>query len=99
MQRARKTKVIYPGTFDPLTNGHLDLIARASKIVDELVVARRFLIEVVLGPARKDDVQRHVEVEVIDRPVQLGRETADWLRSATLNEALYQQYTQFRFSC
>ena len=39
MQRARKTKVIYPGTFDPLTNGHLDLIARASKIHDELVVA------------------------------------------------------------
>ena len=39
MQRAKKTKVIYPGTFDPLTNGHLDLIARGSKIVDELVVA------------------------------------------------------------
>ena len=39
MQRVKKTKVIYPGTFDPLTNGHLDLIARASKIVDELVVA------------------------------------------------------------
>ena len=35
----RKTKVIYPGTFDPPTNGHLDLIARGSKIVDELVVA------------------------------------------------------------
>lgn len=32
-------KVIYPGTFDPLTNGHLDLIARASKLMDELVVA------------------------------------------------------------
>jgi pantetheine-phosphate adenylyltransferase len=32
-------KVIYPGTFDPLTNGHLDLIARGAKIVDELVVA------------------------------------------------------------
>jgi pantetheine-phosphate adenylyltransferase len=32
-------KAIYPGTFDPLTNGHLDLIARGSKIVDELVVA------------------------------------------------------------
>lgn len=39
MQRPKRTKVIYPGTFDPLTNGHLDLIARASKIVDELVVA------------------------------------------------------------
>ncbi|QMV20172.1 pantetheine-phosphate adenylyltransferase [Granulicella sp. 5B5] len=33
------TKAIYPGTFDPPTNGHLDLIARASRIVDELVVA------------------------------------------------------------
>jgi pantetheine-phosphate adenylyltransferase len=39
MQSAKRTKVIYPGTFDPLTNGHLDLIARASRIVDELVVA------------------------------------------------------------
>jgi pantetheine-phosphate adenylyltransferase len=35
----RGTKAIYPGTFDPLTNGHLDLIARGAKIVDELVVA------------------------------------------------------------
>ncbi|MGC9200197.1 MAG: pantetheine-phosphate adenylyltransferase [Acidobacteriaceae bacterium] len=39
MKTVKKTKVIYPGTFDPLTNGHLDLIARAAKIVDELVVA------------------------------------------------------------
>jgi pantetheine-phosphate adenylyltransferase len=33
------TKAIYPGTFDPLTNGHLDLIARGARFVDELVVA------------------------------------------------------------
>ena len=39
MHRAKRIKAIYPGTFDPLTNGHLDLIARGSKIVDELVVA------------------------------------------------------------
>jgi pantetheine-phosphate adenylyltransferase len=32
-------KAIYPGSFDPLTNGHLDLIERGSKIFDELVVA------------------------------------------------------------
>ena len=32
-------RAIYPGTFDPPTNGHLDLIARGAKIVDELVVA------------------------------------------------------------
>ena len=30
---------IYPGTFDPPTNGHLDVIARGAKIVDHLVVA------------------------------------------------------------
>ena len=29
---------IYPGTFDPVTNGHIDIIARAAKIVDRLVV-------------------------------------------------------------
>jgi pantetheine-phosphate adenylyltransferase len=35
----RKITAIYPGSFDPLTNGHLDLIERGSKIFDELVVA------------------------------------------------------------
>jgi pantetheine-phosphate adenylyltransferase len=29
---------IYPGTFDPITNGHIDIIRRAAKIVDRLVV-------------------------------------------------------------
>lgn len=31
-------KAIYPGGFDPLTLGHIDIIKRASGIVDELVV-------------------------------------------------------------
>lgn len=35
----KRIKAIYPGTFDPPTNGHLDLIERGSKIFDELVVA------------------------------------------------------------
>jgi pantetheine-phosphate adenylyltransferase len=35
----KKVTAIYPGTFDPLTNGHLDLIERGSKLFDELVVA------------------------------------------------------------
>ncbi len=29
---------VYPGTFDPITNGHIDVIVRATKIVDRLVV-------------------------------------------------------------
>jgi pantetheine-phosphate adenylyltransferase len=35
----RKVIAIYPGSFDPPTNGHLDLIERGSKIFDELIVA------------------------------------------------------------
>ena len=30
---------IYPGSFDPITNGHLDLVARASKLFDRVIVA------------------------------------------------------------
>ncbi len=30
---------VYPGSFDPVTNGHLDIINRSSKIVDKLIVA------------------------------------------------------------
>lgn len=32
-------RVVYPGTFDPVTNGHKDLIERAAKMFDEVVVA------------------------------------------------------------
>ena len=31
--------VIYPGSFDPLTNGHLDVIQRAARLFDKVVVA------------------------------------------------------------
>src|SRR5690606_5783076 len=59
----------YPGSFDPLTNGHLDVIERACKLVDKLVVAvginatkknplfvhedRIAILEQVLGPIGK----------------------------------------------
>lgn len=33
-----KKRVIYPGTFDPITNGHSDLVERASKLFDEVVI-------------------------------------------------------------
>jgi len=30
---------VYPGTFDPVTNGHMDIISRAARLVDRLVIA------------------------------------------------------------
>jgi pantetheine-phosphate adenylyltransferase len=35
----RTHSVIYPGTFDPITNGHVDLVERAAKLFDRVVVA------------------------------------------------------------
>jgi pantetheine-phosphate adenylyltransferase len=34
-----RTVAIYPGTFDPFTNGHLDLVRRGSRLFDRLIVA------------------------------------------------------------
>ena len=34
-----KSTAVYPGSFDPITNGHLDIIKRASKMYDTLIVA------------------------------------------------------------
>lgn len=34
-----KIVALYPGSFDPITNGHLDLIARGARLVDRLIVA------------------------------------------------------------
>jgi len=46
--RAQRVIAIYPGSFDPPTNGHLDLIERGSKIFDQLVVA------ILRNPEKKD---------------------------------------------
>lgn len=34
-----KTTAIYPGTFDPLTNGHIDLVQRATRLFDTVILA------------------------------------------------------------
>ncbi|RYI98699.1 MAG: pantetheine-phosphate adenylyltransferase [Actinomycetales bacterium] len=36
---AEPTRVVCPGSFDPMTNGHLDIVERAARLFDEVVVA------------------------------------------------------------
>lgn len=52
------SKVIYPGTFDPITKGHLDLVERAARIFDNVVIA------VAESPKKKPlfDLAKRVEL-------------------------------------
>ena len=36
---SKKSIAVYPGTFDPITNGHIDLVQRAAKMFDSVIVA------------------------------------------------------------
>ncbi|MGH9863079.1 MAG: pantetheine-phosphate adenylyltransferase [Candidatus Acidiferrales bacterium] len=51
---------IYPGSFDPVTNGHLDLIQRASNLFDRLVVA------VLVNPEKDPLFNQQERVEMLD---------------------------------
>ncbi|KEY90320.1 phosphopantetheine adenylyltransferase [Candidatus Photodesmus katoptron] len=39
MSKNQLSRVIYPGTFDPITKGHLDIVKRASDMFDEVIIA------------------------------------------------------------
>jgi len=53
--------VIYPGSFDPLTNGHLDVIQRASRLFDNVIVAvaRKGEKQALFDPAERKTMIEH----------------------------------------
>ncbi|EQB86848.1 Phosphopantetheine adenylyltransferase [bioreactor metagenome] len=57
------TRAVYPGSFDPITNGHLDIIKRSSHVFDEVVVA------VSINPNKKCWFDIDERVEHIQRVV------------------------------
>lgn len=63
-------RVIYPGTFDPITNGHLDLIERASRLFNEVVVG------VAFSPSKRPMFSLDERVELVKEVTgQLGNVT------------------------
>jgi pantetheine-phosphate adenylyltransferase len=73
--RSKTVTAIYPGSFDPVTNGHLDLIARGAKIFHRLVVAVARNLDkdpLFTVPERVEMLEavtyewKNVEVEVFD---------------------------------
>lgn len=61
MSENKFVRAVFPGSFDPITNGHLDVIKRALKIFDELIVA------VGDSPAKEHIFTGAERVEMIDQ--------------------------------
>ncbi|ARG96451.1 pantetheine-phosphate adenylyltransferase [Legionella micdadei] len=59
-----KHKAIYPGTFDPVTNGHVDIITRASKLFPELIVG------VASNSAKRPYLSLSTRIELIQEAVR-----------------------------
>ena len=71
----KKRVALYPGTFDPLTNGHLDIIGRAVKLYDKLVLG------VALNSAKGP-------LFTFDERVEMARELAESVAGDTEIEVL-----------
>ena len=72
---------VYPGTFDPITNGHMDIILRASRVVDRLIIGvamnagkgpifsleeRVRIVEEEVAAQKDEDLAKRVEVRSFD---------------------------------
>lgn len=57
-------RAIYPGTFDPLTNGHLDIISRACRLFDEVIVA------ILVNPGKSPFFPLAERIALIEQIVQ-----------------------------
>lgn len=75
---------IYPGTFDPITVGHMDIIRRALKVVDELVIA----VAEDSGKSPIFSVQRRGELAMEDVRYSLPAEDAARVRVETFHGLL-----------
>lgn len=65
-------RAIYPGTFDPVTNGHIDIAERACKLFDEVIIA-------VAGVSYKDTVFS------VDERVEMMQESVKHLKNARVD--------------
>jgi len=78
-------RAIYPGSFDPITNGHLDIIERSAKLFDEVIVA--VLVNIHKNPmfSAEDRIQMLRDV------VQLPNVRVDTFHGLLVHYAVEQQ--------
>ncbi|MEY3283625.1 MAG: phosphopantetheine adenylyltransferase [Acidobacteriota bacterium] len=68
-------RAIYPGTFDPLTNGHLDIISRACRLFDEVIIG------ILVNPGKQplfSLAERMALIEEVVKPVHPQVEVASF---------------------
>lgn len=79
-------RAVYPGSFDPITLGHLDIITRASKLFDEVVMA------VVANPGKNPLLPIDVRAELISRVIgDMPGVTVDTFQGLTVDFAKNKQ--------
>ena len=72
--------VIYPGSFDPITNGHLDLIQRATKLFDRVIVA------IARNDSKQPLFTQQQRVEMVGKAIQdIPRVEADSFDGLLIN--------------
>lgn len=59
-----RQKAVYPGTFDPITNGHIDIIQRAANIFPEVIIA------VASNPGKKPFFPLSLRIKLIEEAVK-----------------------------
>ncbi|MBA3235550.1 MAG: pantetheine-phosphate adenylyltransferase [Chloroflexi bacterium] len=65
---------VYPGTFDPITNGHLDVVLRAAAVFDELVVA------VHANPNKTPLLDLATRIQVVETALSIDHGAQDGIR-------------------
>jgi pantetheine-phosphate adenylyltransferase len=60
---SQKRTAVYPGTFDPITNGHMDIISRATRIADHLIIGMAY------NPSKKPMFTLEERTEMVQREI------------------------------
>ena len=73
-------RIIYPGSFDPITNGHLNIIKRATNVFDEVIVA------VFRNPAKEPLFSMEERVELLETSTEnMDKVKVDSFTGLTMN--------------
>lgn len=78
-------RAIYPGSFDPLTNGHLDIIERSAKLFDEVIVA------ILLNIQKQPLFSTEERIEMIREVVPQANVRVDTFEGLLVHYAVKQQ--------